>query len=145
MEGVPNNEQPRSLVEQKRHEAFTSVLDALDARFAGGVGKTFESHGREYTLTSPEDCMVAFAQMMYQEAHALYLEIKAKNDYREEQAVAKLLELFKTYERLIALYSELRSYYPAAAMRIEAQVPSLTQIAEHGKELWKDIQDTHDT
>ncbi len=141
MEGIPKNEKPRSLVEQKRQEAFTSVLDALDARFAGGLGKTFESHGREYVLTSPEDCMVAFAQMMFGEAHALYLEIKAKNDYREEQAVAKLLELFKTYERLIALYSELRSYYPDAAMRIEAHVPSLTQITDHGKALWKDIQD----
>ena len=142
---MPKNERPRSLIEQKRHEAFASVLDALDARFAPGVGKTFESHGREYVLTSPEDCMVAFAQMMYQEAHALYLEIKAKNDYREEQAVAKILELFKTYERLIALYSELRSYYPEAATRIESHVPSLTQIAEHGKELWNDIQDVHDT
>jgi hypothetical protein len=141
MEGIPKNERPQSLVEQKRQEAFASVLDALDARFAGGVGKTFEVHGRTYELTSPEDCMVAFAQMMHQEAHALYLEIKAKNDYREEQAVAKLLELFNTYERLIALYSELRSYYPEAAARIEMHVPSLSEISEHGKTLWEDIKD----
>ena len=145
MEGIPKNEHQRSLVEQKRQEAFASVLDALDARFSSGVGKTFESHGRKYELTSPEDCMVAFAQMMYQEAHALYLEIKAKNDYREEQAVAKLLELFVTYERLIALYSELRSYYPEAATRIEAHIPSLTEITEHGKRLWNDVQDTEET
>jgi len=139
MEGMDEAE-TMSLVERKRQEAFARVLDALDERLQNSIGNTFESHGREYPLTSAEDCMVAYAQMMQSEVVTLHAEIVAKNDYREEQATAKLLELFNMYERLIALYTELRSYYPRAASRIEAHVPSLTQIAEHGETLWEEVQ-----
>lgn len=139
MEGVSENEK-MSLVERKRQEAFASVLAELEARFQTSMSASFETGGREYELTSAEDCMVAYAQHMRSQVKALYEEIVAKNDYREEQAVAKLLELFTTYDRLIALYTELRSYYPSAAQRIEAHVPSLTQIAVHGEVLWKEVQ-----
>jgi len=139
MEGLHQNEKV-SLVEQKRQEAFSAVLDELEKRLQETIGSTFESHGREYELTSAEDCMVAYAQKMQSEVRVLHAEIVAKNDYREEQAVAKLLELFSMYERMIALYTELRSYYPKAATRIEAHVPSLTQIAEHGERLWEEVQ-----
>jgi len=136
-----NDKEKLSLVERKRQEAFSVVLDALQERLSKALGTTFESHGREYPLTSAEDCMVAYAQMMQAEVQILYTEILAKKDYREEQAVAKLLELFSMYERLIALYTELRSYYPSAASRIEAHVPSLTEIAEHGTKLWEEVQE----
>ncbi len=141
MESLGNNEKPLSMVERKRQEAFAAVCDVLDERLNRDIGRTFESHGREYELTSPEDCMVAFAQMMQQEIRRLYQEIVAKEDYREEQAAAKLLELINTYERLIALYAELRSYYPSAASRIEAHIPSLQEIAAHGEKLWVGMQD----
>lgn len=141
MESFENqNEKPLSLVERKRQEAFAAVCDVLDERLNRDIGKTFESHGREYELTSPEDCMVAFAQMMQQEIRRLYDEIVAKEDYREEQAAAKLLELITLYERLIALYAELRSYYPTAAARVEAHIPSLQEMAEHGQRLWEEVQ-----
>jgi hypothetical protein len=142
MESFENTGKKESMVERKRQEAFAEVCDALDARLGKGIGKTFESHGREYELTSAEDCMVAFAQMMQAEIKALYTEIVAKEDYREEQAAAKLLELINTYERLIALYAELRSYYPSAASRVEAHIPSLSEIAEHGRRLWEEIEST---
>jgi hypothetical protein len=140
MESLGNNEKPLSLVERKRQEAFAAVCDVLDERLNRDIGKTFEAHGREYELTSAEDCMVAFAQMMREEIRRLYDEIVAKEDYREEQAAAKLLELITIYERLIALYAELRSYYPAAASRVEAHIPSLQEIAAHGQKLWEDLQ-----
>lgn len=129
-----------SLVERKRQEAFSRVLDTLEERLQKDIGSVFESHGREYPLTSPEDCMVAYAQMMQNEVITLYTEIVAANDYREEQAIAKLLELFNMYERLIALYTELRSYYPTSATRVEGHIPSLTEIAKHGERLWEQIQ-----
>lgn len=139
MEKIPHEEK-MSLVERKRQEAFASVLDALEEKLNAGIGATFESHGREYPLTSAEDCMVAYAQTMQVEAKKLHAEIVAKNDYREEQAIAKLLELFNMYERLIALYTELRSYYPTTASRVEIHIPSLTEIALHGNQLWEEVQ-----
>lgn len=138
MEALP--EEHMSLVERKRQEAFASVLNELEERLHRGIGTSFESHGREYPLTSAEDCMVAYAQTMLVEVSDLHKEIVAKNDYREEQAVAKLLELFSMYERLIALYTELRSYYPATASRIEGHIPSLSEIAAHGQKLWEEVQ-----
>lgn len=133
-----------SLIERKRQEAFAAVLNELESRLTKDIGPTFESNGREYPLTSAEDCMVAFAQTLQQEVRSLYGEIVARNDYREEQAIAKLLELFDTYERLVALYTELRSYYPGAATRVEAHIPSLTQVAEHGEALWEQISDNEE-
>lgn len=140
MEAIPKKEK-LSLVEHKRQEAFVVVLDELEKRLQKGIGTTFESHGKEFPLTSPEDCMVAYAQNMQLEVQKLHKEIVIRNDYREEQAVAKLLELFTMYERLIALYTELRSYYPSAASRIEEHVPSLTDIASHGMKLWEEVQE----
>lgn len=143
MEGI-TPEEKLSLVEQKRQEAFKVVLEQLQERLQSSIGTTFEAHGREYPLTSPEDCMVAYAQMMQSEVKSLYTEIVARNDYREEQAIAKLLELFTMYERLIALYTELRSYYPKAASKIEEHIPSLSEIAEHGERLWNEVQEHKD-
>ena len=50
-----NNNEPLSLVERQRQEALVSVLDTLSERFSSELKATFESHGREYTLTSGED------------------------------------------------------------------------------------------
>ena len=128
-----------SLVERKRQEALDSVLDILTTRFPVELKKSFISYEREYALTSAEDCMVAFAQQNREAVEALYLEIKDANDYRAEQAIAKLLELFLAYEKTVALYAELRSYYPLAVGRVEKQLPPLTEIANHGNKIWKEI------
>jgi hypothetical protein len=139
-----SEEEHMSLVERKRQEAFSLVLDEFEKRIENGIGPSFSSHGREYPLTSTEDCMVAYAQMMQSEIAMLHKEVVSKGEYREEQATAKLLELFSMYERLIALYTELRSYYPKAASRIEAHVPSLTEIVVHGDSLWAEVQKNSD-
>ena len=141
MEGFENTQEKKlSLVERKRQEAFAEVCDELDARLNKGIGKTFEANGRTYELTSAEDCMVAFAQTLQNEIRTLYQEIVAKEDYRQEQAAAKLLALINMYERMIALYAELRSYYPNAAARVEAHIPSLSEMAQHGKRLWEEVE-----
>ncbi len=128
-----------SLVERQKHEALENIMDVLEERFPAELKKTFESHGREYTLTSPEDCMVAFAEQNREVVETLYEEIKQKDDYRSEQAVAKLFALFIAYEKMVALYAELRSYYPKVAGRVEEQLPPLTQVAEHGNKQWEKI------
>lgn len=125
-----------SLVEQQRQEAFTAVLDVLLERFPNELKKSFESGGRKYALTSAEDCMVAFAQQNREVVEGLYTEIKEADDYRSEQAIAKLHALFMAYEKTVALYAEMRSYYPMVAARVEAQLPPLSHIALHGEEQW---------
>lgn len=141
MEKFPQKEKQEvvSLVEQTRIEALSSVLDELDVRLPVELKATFESHGREYKLTSAEDCMLAFAQQNREAVLALYTEIVARNDYRAEQALVKLLKLFEAYERTVALYAELVSYYPVAAARVAEKLPPLSEIAAHGTRVWEDI------
>lgn len=129
-----------SMVERQRQEAFAGVLDVLAERFPVKLKASFESHGRQYALTSAEDCMVAFAQQNREAVEALYNEIKDADDYRAEQAIVKLHALFLAYEKTVALYAELRSYYPTAAARIESQLPPLSEIAAHGSKVWKQVQ-----
>lgn len=135
--GKAEKKEVLSMVEQKRHEALAAVLDQLEARFPVELKQSFISNEREYKLTSPEDCMVAFAQQNREAVDALYQDIIAQDDYRAEQAVVKLLELFKAYERTVALYAELRSYYPVAAARVEDQLHPLSEIARHGSTSWE--------
>ena len=129
-----------SMVERHRQEALDSVLDMLADRFPVTLKATFESHGREYKLTSAEDCMVAFAQQNREAVEALYTEVKNADDYRAEQAIAKLHALFLAYEKTVILYAELRSYYPTAAGRIEEQLPPLSAIAAHGSAVWREVE-----
>ena len=75
MEKAPGNNKQESFVEKKRQEAFSDVCDALEVKLAKGIVKNFESGGRKYELTCPEDCMVAFAQMMQAEIKSLYEEV----------------------------------------------------------------------
>jgi hypothetical protein len=140
MERLKKMEKAVSLVERQRQEAIESVLDMLADRFPNDLKSTFESHGREYKLTSAEDCMVAFAQQNREAVEVLYGEIKDADDYRAEQAIAKLYAVFAAYEKTVALYAELRSYYPTAAKRVEDQLPPLSEIALHGDSIWKQIQ-----
>lgn len=143
MEKLAKKEVPKiegvSLVEQKRQEALASVLDNLAERFPVTLKETFESNGREYSLTSAEDCMVAFAQQNREAVEALYIEIKDEGDYRAEQAIAKLHSLFLAYEKTVALYAELLSYYPTAAARVEEQLPPLSAVAAHGSQVWQSV------
>lgn len=128
-----------SLVEQKRVEALALVLDELESRFPVEMKRRFISNEREYALTSPADCMVAFAQQNREAVDALYKEVLGKNDYRAEQAMVKLLKLFEAYEKTVALYAELLSYYPAAAARVTKKLPPLSEITTHGKVVWDTI------
>ena len=141
MEKLPKKEETArvSLVEQKRVEALTSVLDQLDFRFPVEMKQTFVSNEREYALTSPADCMVAFAQQNREAVEVLYKEILGKDDYRAEQAIVKILKLFEAYEKTVALYAELQSYYPHAAARITEKLPPLSEITAHGKAVWDEI------
>ncbi len=134
-----NKSEQLSLVERQRQEALASVLDTLFESFPSELKATFESQGREYALTSAEDCMVAFAQQHREVVEALYTEVKEQNNYRAEQAIAKLHELFVAYEKTVALYAELRSYYPTAAGRVEEALPPLTDIAAHGSAAWEKL------
>lgn len=141
MEKLPKKEgrEKISLVEQKRVDALVSVLDQLESRFPIEMKRTFRSREREYALTSPADCMVAFAQANREAVETLYNEIVGNNDYRAEQAAVKLLGLFEAYEKTVALYAELQSYYPTVAARVTQKLPPLSEITAHGQAIWDDI------
>ena len=141
MEKLPKKEKLEtvSLVEQKRIEALASVLDQLETRFPVEMKRIFVSNEREYALTSPADCMVAFAQQNREAVEALYKETLGKDDYRAEQATIKILKLFEAYEKTVALYAELLSYYPVAAARVTQKLPPLSEITAHGESVWNDI------
>lgn len=132
-------ERRESLVETKKQEAIGRMCDQLDERLKKEIGRVFESNGREYELTGPEDCMVAYAQEMRNEVEALHKETIAKDDYYEEKATAKLLELFKSYERLVSLYAELLTLYPVAGARSAEYIPSLEDCKDHGNKLWDQV------
>ena len=132
-------ERPLSLVETQRQEAFDVVIEALLPRLPHELKRTFISHEKEYALTSAEDCMVAFAQQNREAVEALYQDIVAQNNYRAEQAVVKLLKLFEAYERTVALYAELRTYYPRAAGMVEETLPPLGTIAKHAEKSWQQL------
>ena len=138
MERLPKKEKI-SLVEKQKQEAMQNVVEVLLSRFPKDLKKTFESHGKEYVLTSAEDCMVAFAEQNREVVEKMYEEIKEKSDYRSEQAIAKLFALFLAYEKMIALQAELRSYYPQVAEQIEEKLPSLSCISLHGDKLWNNL------
>ena len=93
MEKIKQQEK-MSLVEKQKHEALENIMDILTERFPTELKKNFESHGRIYDLTTAEDCMVAFAEQNREVVEVLYEEIKAKDNYRSEQAIAKLFALF---------------------------------------------------
>lgn len=136
----PGNETERlSLVEQKRVEALGSVLDELEERLRQPMSRNFEAGGRTYEITSAEDCMVAYAQKLREMVQHYHDEVVKNDDYRAEQASAKILALFAAYEKMIDLYAELRSYYPVAASRVEEHLPSLTDSAAHGEKIWSEI------
>ncbi len=137
--GEGKGERPLSLVEAQRQEAFDLVMEALSSRLPQELKRSFVSKEKEYALTSAEDCMVAFAQQHREAVEALHQDIVAQNHYRAEQAVVKLLELFSAYERMVALYAELRSYYPRAAGEVEAALPPLSAVAKHGEKAWQNL------
>lgn len=137
--GRERSERPLSLVELQRQEAFAFVLAELDRRLPTSLKETFISNEREYKLTNAEDCMVAFAQQNREAVEALTEDLISQNNYRAEQAVVKLLKLFETYERMVILYAELRSYYPTAAVAVENKLPPLSSVRVHADTIWNNI------
>lgn len=125
-----------SKVERERKRALEQVITEIDARFESMKKPAFRAKGREFPLTCGVDCMVAHSQNLYHVADKLYGEIVQKNDYREEQAIAKLSRLFESHAKTMALFAELRQYYPEAAARVEGYIPALGASVEHGEIMW---------
>lgn len=75
----------------------------------------FESKGRTYEVTNASDLMVCFMQARREAAEETLAEIREKNKagdiedwkaYKMERLSAKLLDFYKTKEKLISLYAE---------------------------------------
>ncbi len=127
-----------SKVERERKRALDKVLNEIDARFESMKKPAFKARGREFPLTCGVDCMVAHSQTLHHVADELYSEVVKKNDYREEQAIAKLMRLFESHAKTMALFAELKEYYPEAAGRVEGYIPALGTSLEHGEIMWSE-------
>ena len=137
MEGMKGKENmAESKVERERKRALEKVLNEIDARFEAMKKPAFKARGREFPLTCGVDCMVSHSQTLHHAADSLYSEIVKKGDYREEQAIAKLMRLFESHAKTMALFAELKEYYPEAAKRVEGYIPALGTSVEHGEIMW---------
>ncbi len=58
-----------------------------------------------------------------------------ETNYRKEQAAAKLVEFFKTYEALTICYAEIMVSYPESANELKKNIPGLTEIEKAGEAL----------
>lgn len=56
-----------------------------------------------------------------------------ENNYRKEQAAAKLLEFFKAYEILTRHYAEIMVEYPESANELKKNIPGLVEIEKAGE------------
>jgi len=139
MEGIKGGEKmSESRVERERKRALERVLNEIDTRFESLKKPNFKAQGKEYPLTCGVDCMVAHSQTLHKVAAELYDQIVQKNDYREEQAIAKLTRLFESHAKTMALFAELKEYYPEAAKRVEGYIPALAKSVEHGEIMWNE-------
>lgn len=58
-----------------------------------------------------------------------------ENNYRKEQAAAKLVEFFKAYEVLTMRYAEIMVSYPDSANELKKNIPGLAEIEKAGEAL----------
>jgi hypothetical protein len=58
-----------------------------------------------------------------------------EDNYRKEQAAAKLLAFFKAYEVLTMHYAEIMISYPEAAKELKKSIPGLIEIEKAGEAL----------
>ena len=64
----------------------------------------------------------------------------SSEEYRKEQAAAKLLEFFKAYELLTARYAEIMIMYPEAAEELKKAIPGLSDIEKAGEAMLAHVQ-----
>lgn len=99
----------------------------------------FESKGRAYEVTSACDLMVCFMQARREAAEETLEEIRAKNKsgeledwkaYKMERMTAKLLDFYKTKEKLISLYAEAKQNNGELARLLEDENKELVSFYE---------------
>ena len=71
-------------------------------------------------------------------AERLHKEVMDLDDYRKEQASAKLLSFFESYERLVKLYAEIRIHQPKTKS-LESILPFLAECSAQVKSDWQQI------
>ncbi len=123
----------------KHQEAMDLVLGTFLARLPKEDPRSFSAHEKEYPISSPIDCVVATAQRYREIIEALRQDIVAQNDYYAEQAVAKLSELFVSYEKTVKLNAELHSSYPEGAKKLEEFLPALSAVVVLGEEVSSNV------
>ena len=59
--------------------------------------------------------------------------------YRKEQAEAKIVELAQVYGELVTRYAEIATSYPDAAEELKKNFPGLAEIEKHGNDMWDNL------
>lgn len=83
------------------------------------------------------DFLIVQSQTETNIAKEIVEDIRKKGDYYEEKLALKMLEFFKTEERLISLYVEAKRNYPILAKLMENKKPYLLEMLGEAKKLYQ--------
>lgn len=120
MEGTPQSERsPKNNAFEKVSTAFSEQLNV------------FESMSDRETFKEPADAIYGFAEFIRKQSSGILEQMRATNEYRLEQAAAKLDEFNQANAAVLHRYAELLHGYPESIEPLEATFPWL-----HGISVW---------
>lgn len=67
---------------------------------------------------------------------------QSKIDYEKEKAAVRLYEFYKRFDNFLAVYVELKMYYPELATHVEEQYPFLVDMYNDAREQYRNRSDT---
>lgn len=67
---------------------------------------------------------------------------KEKDNYEREKAAVRLYEFYKRFDNLLAVYVELKIYYPELAKIVENQYPLLVSMYDNAAQQFYKRSDT---
>lgn len=144
----PQPEKIETLREVEIDTALSNAVDGAQMRLSeGGNSSTFSLDGREYSISNPADFVINRAQMRVKAVEGILFEIGRNNSgkeiFRQETALAKILNITEKQEELARAYAEFLALYPEATKKLESFIPGLTAISEEGKDFKYSSQQVH--
>ncbi|HET8574561.1 MAG TPA: hypothetical protein VFM02_00100 [Candidatus Paceibacterota bacterium] len=103
----------------------------------------FQSKGRAYQVSNAADLMVCFLQARREAAEETLAEVREKSErgeiaqweaYKMEKLAAKLLEFYRTKEKLVSLYAEAKRHHPELAKLLEEENVELASFFRASEE-----------
>jgi hypothetical protein len=109
---------------------------------------SFQSKGRKYEVNNSCDLMVCFLQARREAAEETLEEVREKNKkgeienweaYKMEKIAAKLLEFYRTKEKMVSLYAEAVRHNPELAKLLEEENIELASFRKGAEKALKQL------